>query len=90
MNNIQELCEKWKINKTINPITNRKIKENGPKYKELEKLCEKKIDKDKICNEWNKNRNINPETGKSIKNTGTIYKKLLKLCEEKKLEINFL
>ena len=41
MNNIN-ICDKWLKNPLINPETNRKIKENGPKYKQLKKLCVKK------------------------------------------------
>ena len=36
-----ETCKKWMMNKTINPLSNRKIKENGPTYKMLEKKCSK-------------------------------------------------
>jgi hypothetical protein len=41
MNKISEnsICEKWAINKNINPQTMRKIKENGPVYKKLAKKC---------------------------------------------------
>ena len=35
----KEICDKWLKNKTINPETSRKIKENGAVYKELSKLC---------------------------------------------------
>ena len=35
----KDLCDKWLTNKTINPETSRKIKENGDVYKKLEKLC---------------------------------------------------
>ena len=35
----KEICDKWLENKTINPETSRKIKENGPTYKKLNKLC---------------------------------------------------
>ena len=35
----KDICDKWSINKSINPETMRKIKENGPVYKKLEKLC---------------------------------------------------
>ena len=35
----KELCDKWLINKNINPITARKIKETGAIYKELSKKC---------------------------------------------------
>lgn len=33
------ICDKWLSNKLINPETLRKIKENGPTYKKLVKLC---------------------------------------------------
>jgi hypothetical protein len=35
----KDLCNKWLANKTINPETSRKIKENGEVYKKLSKLC---------------------------------------------------
>jgi hypothetical protein len=35
----KNICDKWLINKNINPETMRKIKENGPVYKKLEKKC---------------------------------------------------
>jgi hypothetical protein len=35
----KELCDKWFINKNINPLTLRKIKETGAIYKELSKKC---------------------------------------------------
>jgi len=34
-----KLCKLWKQDKIINPITNRKIKKNGPTYKEINKKC---------------------------------------------------
>jgi hypothetical protein len=37
-------CKKWLLNKNINPITNRKIKETGKIYKMFEKLCNEKED----------------------------------------------
>jgi DNA ligase-1 len=36
-----ETCNKWLENKTINPITKRKIKVDGPTYKKIEKECNK-------------------------------------------------
>ncbi len=35
------LCQKWEANKLINPITGRKIKENGPTYTKIMKQCNK-------------------------------------------------
>ena len=37
-----EICEKWLLNKNINPETSRKIKETGEVYKKLAKKCLKK------------------------------------------------
>jgi len=34
-----KLCDEWKKNKTINPETGYKIKENGPKYNYFKQLC---------------------------------------------------
>ena len=34
----KEICYKWLVNKTINPETSRKIKEDGAVYKKLNKL----------------------------------------------------
>lgn len=38
---LKEICDKWISNKTINPITNKIIKENGPTYKKFQELCYK-------------------------------------------------
>jgi hypothetical protein len=35
----KEICDKWIVNKNINPITSRKIKETGNIYKNLLKKC---------------------------------------------------
>ena len=32
-------CDLWKTNKTVNPLTNRKIKDTGAVYKQFAKLC---------------------------------------------------
>ncbi len=82
--NQKEICDKWLLNKTINPETLRKIKENGDVYKKLEKKCslnqkEEKPKKD-ICDKWLANKTINPETLRKIKKNGDVYKKLEKIC----------
>ena len=41
----KDICDKWFINKTINPLTMRKISETGAIYKKLEKKC---IPKEKV------------------------------------------
>lgn len=35
-------CPEWLLKKTINPVTKRNIKINGPVYNKLKKLCDKK------------------------------------------------
>ena len=97
----KEICDKWLLNKNINPETLRKIKENGEVYKKLEKKCslnQKEKPKKEICDKWLANKTINPITLRKIKENGEIYKKLEKLCslnqkekkevksEEKKIE----
>ena len=89
----KDLCNKWLANKTINPETSRKIKENGDVYKKLEKLCslnqklkpkkDVKITQKELCDKWLINKNINPETSRKIKENGEVYKKLEKLCSVK-------
>jgi hypothetical protein len=37
-----EYCAEWQKNKTINPITKRKISENGTIYKQFLKACQTK------------------------------------------------
>lgn len=44
-----KLLEKWKLQPNINPLTNRKIKINGPTYKKYEKMYNKFF-QDKVCN----------------------------------------
>ena len=89
----KEICYKWLENKTINPETSRKIKENGPMYKKLQKKCSlnpkktketDELNEKKICTEWLKNKTINPETSRNIKKNGPVYKKLENRCLSKK------
>jgi len=55
-----EKCKKWENEKRSptpkNPLTNRKIKKDGPKYKELDKDCTDFIvDINAVCMKWLKN-----------------------------------
>ena len=43
----KSVCIEWKKNKTTNPFTNRKIKEENAIYKEFKKLCSILADKEK-------------------------------------------
>jgi hypothetical protein len=77
----KEICDKWLINKTINPKTSRKIKENGAIYKELEKKCSlNPLNQKEICDKWLINKTINPKTSRKIKENGAVYKELEKKC----------
>jgi hypothetical protein len=77
----KDICDKWLKNKTINPETSRKIKENGTVYKKLLKKCSlNPLNQKEICDKWLKNKTVNPETLRKIKENGTIYKKLAKKC----------
>ena len=89
----KELCEKWLKRKTINPVTNRKIKKEGSIYKDYNKKCnskkEKSVTYDDICQKWKyiKKHNgednlINPLTNKPIKFNGPKYTELNKLCKK--------
>ena len=77
----KEICDIWLKNKNINPETLRKIKENGPLFKKLQKRCSlnRKSDKE-ICDKWFKNKMINPETLRKIKENGPLYRELQKRC----------
>jgi len=81
----EKLCEIFKKNPLINPLTGRQIEYGGPTFKEWEKKCGK-IKKTGIvtyekCNAFNKNPNINPETGREISKNGNIYKYWNKHCK---------
>ena len=83
----KDICDKWFINKNINPLTMRKISETGAIYKKLEKKCiptEKvKLTQKDICDKWILNKKINPETLRKISEKGTVYKNLVKKCLSK-------
>ena len=79
----KEICDKWLLNKNINPETLRKIKENGEVYKKLEKKCslnQKEKPKKEICDKWLLDKTVNPETKRKIKENGDVYKELAKKC----------
>jgi hypothetical protein len=59
-----EKCKEWNKEKLKsapkNPLTNRKIKQNGPKYKELDKLCNNlSVDINALCKTWLKDNHPN-------------------------------
>lgn len=81
----EKLCEIFKKNPLINPLTGRQIEFGGPTFKEWENKCGKTkktgIVTYEKCKAFNKNPNINPETGREISKNGTIYKYWNKHCK---------
>lgn len=86
-------CDNFIKNSNINPVTNRKIKKNGPVYNELIRFCENKnktknsvstsLEKlKKICEEWFNNKNIDPISKKKIGPGGIIYNNLMRKCSD--------
>ena len=80
----KEICDKWLVNKNINPITSRKIKETGDIYKKLEKKCLVKKPKETSIKSPIESSNNSFKTAKSsfnISNNTKInaYKKIYKL-----------
>jgi hypothetical protein len=75
-----DICNKWLINKNINPETSRKIKETGAIYKKLAKKC---LDDKKIIASKLTSSNNSFKTAKSSINSNSIkikaYKKIHKL-----------
>ena len=76
-------CDKWRLNPSINPRTNRRITVGGPTYKKLEKECTTYTHKQSIsnCDKWRLNPSINPRTNRRITVGGPTYKKLEKECK---------
>jgi hypothetical protein len=76
------ICEKFRLDHTVNPHTNRKILVGGPTYNALVKECSKKRNMSKLCDMFNKNQTVNPETNNKIKVGGTVHKSWVRLCKE--------
>ena len=86
------VCDQWKLNKSINPRTNRKIKHTGKVYKELEVECAdpntpksprrppRRVGYSPKCLKWYNNPTVNPTTNRKIKIGGPTYKKLEDEC----------
>ena len=72
------MCKKWKIDKNINPITNRKITSKSDVYNIYSSLCEDNLD---YCDKYKKNRDKNPITKKIIKRGSDISNILEAICD---------
>ena len=92
----KEDCDKWINNKNINPITRRKIKQDGPVFKKIEAICipesalKQKVPKQKDglftkedCDAWNLDPSKNPITKRKLNMNAKngIYTQLLKICK---------
>lgn len=89
-----DVCDQWKLDKSINPRTNRKIKPTGKVYKDLEAECANKSPKrgraggltgnldqySPKCLKWRNNPTVNPTTDRKIKIGGPTYQKLEEEC----------
>jgi hypothetical protein len=91
---MDNLCIKWKLNKNINPLSNRKIKANAVTYKTFMELCNGNGNANgngngNICKKWLLNKTKNPINNTKIKIDGLIYNTLMMLCVNNKI-FNFL
>lgn len=73
------MCDNWEKNKLTNPFTKRKIKEDGPIYKQFKEFCKKYKDN---CAKFIKNKSINPLTGYKISEKSKITEFYNKLCDD--------
>ena len=83
----KEKCDEWLNFPTLNPLTRRKIKENGATYKKIEKECKKLTEPKQngslnTCDKWKKNKLKNPRTNRPIKLNGSVYKQLERECSD--------
>lgn len=75
-------CPEFLKNSSINPKTGRKIKHNGPVYRQLERECIDIMHRE-VCLKFFKNPSINPRTGRQIKKNGPVYNKLTAECNSR-------
>ena len=92
-NESKKHCDAWRNDKTINPLTNRKISVHGTVYKKLEKECDasksnkmpKKQDKKTLniqhCDEWKRDKTRNPITKRKLSPKNGVYSQLEKICQ---------
>jgi len=75
----------WNQNKDINPKTGKKIKKDGPVYREIEagwnKLQSSNNFTKSECIEWIDNKLVNPKTQKKITKGGFVYEMIRNKCE---------
>jgi hypothetical protein len=76
----KETCAEWETNKSLNPVTKRKLKENGPVYKKFNRYC--KVTK-KHCADFKNTPKINPLTKRKITPTAKngVFQILDQICK---------
>jgi superfamily II DNA/RNA helicase len=77
------LCDIWKSNKNINPVTTRKISSTGDIYKNIDNFCN---NRDENCGKLKNSPLINPLTSKKLKYNSNILSLFNLLCESKEKE----
>jgi SNF2 family DNA or RNA helicase len=71
------ICDIWDSNKSINPVTGRKISSSGEVYKNFSKFCE---NQDTNCGKLRESPNINPLTSKKLKDNSKILELFKSIC----------
>lgn len=99
---MSSLCEKFILNTSVNPYTNRKILVGGPTYRALVKECAGTIkpvfsvnpkfatkrELGSLCEKFRRNETINPATNRKIKVGGPVHKSWDKKCDIKTKEFD--
>ncbi len=76
------ICEDWKKNSDINPITKKKIQIGKSTHKFIEQLCSGDNAIIEHCNNWILNKNVNPITNRRIVTSGRIYREFSTFCNQ--------
>lgn len=77
--NKNRICQAFKENPEINPLTGKKIRIGGPTYNELVQLCDLNTTLEK-CDQFKSNPTKNPFTGRTIQVGSNSYNQVVKTC----------
>lgn len=75
-------CDTWRTSPDVNPRTQRRIKKDGPVYKQLQRACS--ITKDD-CDAWKQDPTRHPVTKRKLRmhtKSNGIYNQLVMLCKD--------
>lgn len=70
-------CRKWRNDKTVNPLTNRKIGRDLQLFNTFKSICEKER---YVCKNFAQNPEVNPLTGRILGDNSQIKKMITYLC----------